>query len=423
MKSKHSLHTSSILVSVPCIVVSGVLCILSAFYGNRIFSFSLAVFFLLSLVSRLWAGITAMAIQAKIVVSSRDVFPGQKMNVEVRVKNNKFFPVSWLDLYMPLPKSLCLVPDDIRVPDQWETGLLLNSGASTKFVGTRKCGRLLWYEEASFPVSMEAKRRGVCSLDSWMLSTGDGFGLSESEIHISGGGTVAVYPKILEVDTSPFLKNLWNANTGTRGVMEDLTVIRSTRDYQTSDSLKHINWRLLARALPLTVNLYEDILPKSIHILFDGESFSGPTVHREAMEETLSVIASELVALHECEMKCYVSICDNESGKAVCISPEDGIRQALYALATYEPLPQKLDTAGTGVVMQDTVFDVGAVLRTVLAVGHFFYFTYDSTQIDTGLLGKLDNGKVTVVSCLGAGVEGGYGHLQLDRLRRHGGND
>lgn len=423
MKSKHSLHKSSILVSIPCIVLAGILCLLSAFYGNRIFSFSLATLFLLSLVSRTWADVSAMAIDARISVSTRDIFPGQKMEVEVRIKNNKFCPVAWLDLYMPLSRQLSLVPEDVRVPEQWEIIHLANSGASTKLVGTKKCGRLLWYEEASFPILMEAKHRGVSSLDSWMLDTGDGFGLSESMIHLSDGGVIAVYPRIIEVDTAPFLRNLWNSNTGTHGVMEDLTVIRSTRDYQTTDSLKHINWRLLARALPLTVNLYEDILPKSIHILFDGESFSGSAPHREEMEETLSVIASELMALQEHEIKCYLSICKNGNGKAVCISPEEGIRQALHALAMYEPLAQKLDIAGTGVVIQNTVFDVGAVLRTTLAAGHFFYFTYDSARVDSELLENIDNEKVTIVSCLDSKEDGTYEHLSLGQLRRSGRND
>lgn len=423
MKSKHSLHASSLLVSTPCIAASGVLCVLFAFYGNRIVSFSLASLFLLTLVSRLWTGVSAMAIDTSITVSTRDIFPGQMMEVEVRIKNNKVFPIAWLDLYMPLPKSLCLLPDDMRTPDQWEIVRLANNGASTKLIGTKKCGRLLWYEEASFPITMEAKRRGICSLESWQLSIGDGFGLSESEIRIPDGGTIAVYPQIIEVDTTPFMRNLWNANTGTHGVMVDPTVIRSTRDYRTEDSLKHINWRLLARTQVLTVNLYEDILPKSVHVLFDGESFSGPAPHRKELEETLSVIASELVALSEHKITCYLSICDNEHAKASCVSPDMGIRQALYALATYEPLPQQLDVAGTGVVTQDTVFDMDAILRTTLAVGRFFYFTYDSANIDTALLEKFDDRKTTIVSYLDSKIADGYGHLRLERLKRNGRNE
>ena len=79
--------------------------------------------------------------------------------------------------------------------------------------------------------------------------------------------------------------------------MEDLTVIRSTRNYMTTDSLKHINWRLAARGLPLSVNVYEDILPKNVHFLLDGESFGGNVPHWEELEETLSILASEFVLL------------------------------------------------------------------------------------------------------------------------------
>ena len=167
-----------------------------------------------------------------------------------------------------------------------------------------------------------------------------------------------------------------------------MTVIKSTRDYQNSDSLKHINWRLLARALPMKVNIYEDILPKSIHILFDGESFSENNIHEKEMELAISVIASEIVSLQEHEMKCYLSICKSYRQEAICIPPESGIKEALYSLASYTPLEPKRDSSGVYILKQKSEFDVDATIRTSLVVGHFFYFTYDRDDIDRELLSR-----------------------------------
>ncbi len=416
MASRHSLERSSLLVSMPVIAVSGIVCLVTAFYGIDTLSFYLLVIFLFSSASRLWASFSSSCMETSLEISSRGVFPGGIVEIGLRVRNGKFLPVAWLDLYMPVPRREALVPEDVRPSENWERPGLDAIGASTSVVGAKRLGRMLWYEESVFPIRLEARCRGVCSLDSWRLSTGDGFGLSESDIRLAKGTSVAVYPRILDVDANPFLRNLWNSSTGSKGVMEDPTVIRSTRDYRPGDSVRNINWRLLARALPLTVNIYEDILPKSIHLIFDGESYS---THKDEMERVLSVIASELLVLRDHGMRCILSMPEGRAGGAATV--RDDLAESLFHLASYEPLEDRFDYNEVKVVRQVSVFDMPAVSATAMECGHFFYFTYDAAVISgKDMLSGFGEGKVTVVSSVNTPEEGGYPNIRIDDLVRGG---
>ena len=418
MAGRHSAERSSLLVSLPVIVFSGLLCLLTAFYGKKTFSFYLMLVFLFSLLSRCWASLSASKVDVHIGLSARGVFPQESMDVELRVKNNKFLPIAWLDLYMPVPKSEALVPAENRTPDGWEKAGLSDLGASENIVGSKRLGRMLWYEESVFPIHMEANRRGVCRFDSWRLFTGDGLGLSDSDIKLEKGIAVAVYPEIIDVDCHPFLKNLWNSSTGTKGVMEDMTVIRSTRDYQAGDKIKNINWRLLARALPLTVNIYEDILPKSIHLILDGESFAK---HAEELETALSVIASELLVLEEHEMRCMLSLPMAKGGGAAAIIDDD-IQEALFSMASYEPVGDEFDQEKGEMVPSISSFDLSSISISNSKAGHFFYFTYDAENMPpTGALDLIDEQKVTIVSFINIPLSGDWGHLFLSDLIKRGG--
>ena len=141
---------------------------------------------------------------------------------------------------MPLSKRLSIVPEKTRVPESSEISLLSSRLESTALIGEEKLGRIMWYEEAEFTFKLKAKERGITHLSSWYLSSGDGFGLSEANIPMIGLGSLVVYPRLVEVYIDPFIKNHWNSSTGPRGIMEDITVIRSTRDYLPFDKVKNI---------------------------------------------------------------------------------------------------------------------------------------------------------------------------------------
>lgn len=379
MSKDAAFSRSSLLTCVPVLVILALCAVLAAFFGQGRLALVLMFVFLLAGASRLWAVLAARHVSVRVTGAVSGLVPGEEMQLELTVTNDKFLPLVWLELFFPLAPSLCLTPEDSRKPDEWEVGALEAEHASAERVGEKRAAFLLWYETARLSVRWHANRRGVYSGAGWRLRTGDGFGLTQIECRLPPDQvrSFAVYPRLVPVRPDPFLRNLWNADTGTRGVMEDPTVIRSTRDYMATDSLKHINWRLTARGLPLTVNVYEDILPKSIHFIFDGESFSGAAPHLQEMEDALSILASEIVRLQEAQVRCGLSLCRGKGGEAVNLfAAASTTEDLLCALAAYEPADAVWDAQSTEVVDQQPVFDAAPLLAAARGVGRFYYIAY-----------------------------------------------
>jgi len=401
MRDKLELSRSSWLVCLPAILLCLVFGTVAAFFGQTYLAAVLIFLGLMAVTARLWAFASAKRVSIRVSSKLRGLFPDEEASFDIEVYNNKFLPVVWLDLFCPLARDLCMVPQEVRQPDEWETAGLGEEGASTQLVGEKHFSFLLWYEKLRFTFQWTAMRRGIYSMEGWRLRTGDGFGLAQVERPILREDVCqfAVYPKLIPVSPDLFLRSLWNADTGTRGVMEDPTIIRSTRGYMTTDSLKQINWRLCARGLPLTVNVYEDIMPKNVHFIFDGESFSGPPSHLEEMEDALSILASELVRLHQAQVRCGLSLCKGHKVDATNYFSAETPFQLLQALAAYEPMEAKWDADQSRFVPQTPVFSSPPIYEAARRVGRFYYIVYDTSALtDRSLLHRLDHSQVSILT-------------------------
>lgn len=426
MRDKLELTRSSVLVCLPVIGVCLLACAVAAFFGQRELAAALLFLGLMALGARLWAFASAKRISIRVSSKVRGLFPGEEADFAIEVRNDKFLPVVWLDLFCPLARNLCMVPEECRAPDEWETIGLEEEGASIELVGEKRFSSFLWYETVQFTSRWKAQRRGVYSMAGWRLRTGDGFGLTQVERPILREDVCqfAVYPKLLPVSPDSFLRSLWNADTGTRGVLEDPTIIRSTRDYMPFDSFKQINWRLSARGLPLSVNVYEEIMPRNVHFLFDGESFSGPPRHLEEMEEALSILASEVVRLNQLQVRCGLSLPQGWNCPAINQFGTESPFPLLQALAAYEPMELKWDGESKSYVPQSPVFDVAPIYDGARRVGRFYYIVYDTDCLaDRELLRRLDHTQVTLLTYRDCPPYGEYETVCLCRLKEGNGHE
>ena len=120
MKDNLVYTRSSYLVSLPVLLGCLVLCVLTAFFGQRTVSLLLMFLAVLAGASRLWARSAAGSLWVRVRGGNQGVFPGEHFSVELEVRNRRFFPIVWLELSFPLAKNLCLVPEDRREPDEAE---------------------------------------------------------------------------------------------------------------------------------------------------------------------------------------------------------------------------------------------------------------------------------------------------------------
>ena len=425
MRDKLELSRSSWLVCLPIIaaaLLAGAIC---AFFGQIYPAAALIFLALTAGGARLWAFASAGKISIRVSSKIRGLFPGEEAAFDIEVRNNKFLPVVWLELFCPLSRNLCMVPENCRKPDDWETFRLEEEGFSVELVGEKRFSPFLWYETVRFTSRWEARRRGVYSMSGWRLRTGDGLGLTQVERPILPEDVrrFAVYPSLIPVSPDIFLRSLWNADTGTRGVMEDSTIIRSTRDYMNSDPFKRINWRLRARGLPLTVNVFEDITPKSVHFIFDGESFSGPPARLEEMEDALSVLASELVRLNEAQVRCGLSLPRGLDLPASNLFGCESPYPLLQMLAGYEPMAPKWDGENSAFVPQNPVFDRLPILDSAHSTGRFYYIAYDTSRLaESPLLRQLDHTRASILTYADEGSFGSFEVICLRRLKEGSGH-
>ncbi|MCF0237580.1 MAG: DUF58 domain-containing protein [Sphaerochaetaceae bacterium] len=397
-KRRISLYRSSLLVSLVSIIVTGVSFVLLAFLGFKELSLGIMLVFFVSLISRLWAIYSSKNLKLEMTCSSSGLFPGEKLNVDILVENNKLLPLLWLDLFIPLSRRLALVPETTRVPETWEAVELSYSDSCEDEVGSLKLVKMLWYDRLEETIPFEGKKRGIYCLDHWVLRTGDPFGLCQKDVPFPKGGIVAVYPSLIPIDEERFIRNLWESNTGKEGVLDDKTLLRGIRKYENGDSYKAINWRLLARALPLSVNLYERVVPMSLHFIFDGESFNGPNPHFEEMEKTLSIIASYLVSMERKKVSLYITVCKGRNTLEQTLSSANGLEAMLRLLASYENEEAQFDVEKREYVYPTSYFNVSDIMTTAPFTGKFIYFSYsDEGFNNNSVLRALNDFKVISV--------------------------
>jgi len=378
---KASYKNSSYIASLPFICINFVASVLFAYFAKSTVAALFMLLFLFGLTSFLWAKASSKKLFCSFSYSSFGLFPGDKLYIDVKLKNDKFLPVLWT-----------------KVNDL--------------FTEEFSFGALLWHEEASIRREWIADKRGIKHLDDRSVAVGDGFGLRQVflENNLSGRREIAVYPARVNVDTKIFMKNLWNASTGRKGVYEDVTVIKQERPYQTTDSAKRINFRLAARNLPLSVNLYENISPRGVHFIFDGESFAiDPLYEKESgLEEALSILASILVKLDSEGFSSSMSICEGKDTPAACFKPEDSLDDMLYSLAAYENYELKRETDGKKSVRK-SLFDTRSILSLRGRVSKFYYICKnEDAAYRSKLLDAFDEGSV----CLLTYEKGGSGCLE-----------
>ena len=167
-----------------------------------------------------------------------------------------------------------------------------------------------------------------------VLRSGDGFGLTQSTGEVSGleGRMIVVWPRIVPVETWPFLRHVWTGATGKAGWSEDPTVMLGEHPYQPWDSWKRIDWRAAARTDELMVRQFDTVTPLSVLFILDAAALADP-------EEGISVTASLIHALCAAGIDCGLALPATEHFAPLVLRPEDPAvteEGCLYALASFE---------------------------------------------------------------------------------------
>lgn len=391
----------------------------SVYFGENTIAVILLCIVLFGILGRLWADLSVKNLSVHIKAEKTHMFPDEKVKLFWQMKNDKFLPVLWVDILQPLYRPLCMIPVDddgsasVRKMTQDEKSMFRLQSDEQAWLFKQRCSMVGAMQTAGFETLWKARRRGVYNLENTRVYTGDGFGMVRYRLEPDSGSqrSFVVYPRIVPVDAERFLKYLWEGESSGRGITEDLSLIKSTRNYQNVDSMKRINWRLLAKSQEMIVNQYEIVSPQSLHFIFDGESFCGRG-GESALEDVLEVLASLLLCLEDRHMKCGFSFPETDSRAAVNLFADDfggggemqtNVGEILYNMAAYSRRKPKQErnkeTGKEELVYYNSAFNDEELLFDRQQAVKFYFVTYTkAAAAESELLKKMEGKHMEVLT-------------------------
>ena len=325
------------------------------------------------------------------------MFPDSDFELILKINNHKALPLIWLEAAFP-------VEEDSPVRPVNEEDIFRSDGLTRADEDLPDCPMLriktafiMPYQELEIKVPMKAVRRGIFSFDMIRLYSGDGLGLAQAGMTAAAPGrSFAVFPRPADVSTELFTRNQWMSKGGSRGCTEDPTLIRGTREYQTGDQWKRINWRMTARGLPLTVNLPEMILPASSHFIVDGESFGGTEPLREEFEQMLGILSGIILRLDEMGLSCGLTLPDSLRGRGQTLDAGTDPAGLLYALAEYE-LKMPVYDENNEYIPSASFFNKRRLMRSISSSGAVYYFTENASAADKEII-RMAEGRIVLIT-------------------------
>lgn len=185
------------------------------------------------LVGRWWADrISAnLSFERRFV---KRVFPGEKISVELRIKNNSRLPAIWLHAQESLPVEISpnkVLRHVFSIPPRGQD--------------------LLSYQLAPY-------KRGYYPLGPLLLSTGDLLGLVKEKTISGESDYLTVYPRVIPLlrirlpSHSPLGEIRYR-----QPIFEDPSRAVAKRDYMTGDSLRRIDWKSTASVGRMQTKIFE----------------------------------------------------------------------------------------------------------------------------------------------------------------------
>ena len=292
-----------------------------------------ALFFLLLFLcvsSFFWSRGVLRRAALSVTASQGECYAGESLWLEVKVKNNSFFPLTWLDLLL-LTGKRPLVRQASREKPLWyqrEGEREAQTGFRLRFVW------LLWQQEIIWKEELCTMSRGIVRLKTAILQAGDGLGLSVRErvYPLEVPVSLTIFPRTTSVHAQPFLKLIQEAAAKNRGQEEDITILKSSRPYAPGDPMKRINWRLLAAGGRMEVNVYENVMPGCMTFLLDLASFCKVVESEESQGVTyleVFLLERDLERMISFAASCIREIASHQIQTALII-PGYGNREAVF---------------------------------------------------------------------------------------------
>lgn len=264
--------------------------------------------------ARLWSHLSLKALSCQLLLGEHRVFPGERIELKLRLVNRKPLPLPWIQVDTPVPNGLSL--DDCFSP------LAKNTFQHNYMSHTTP---LSWYSSINWRHQLRCDRRGYYPLKPPVVTSGDIFGLYPRSTSQFVTENIIVYPRIFTLAQLgiPLLSPLGETRAERR-IFEDPHQTIGVRDYTSQDSFRQIHWKASARRQNLAIKVFEPTTSLKIALFLAIDSFQdGELCNEEDLELGISVAASlaNHVVQQHCPIGLFTNTCLADTGKPIKIPP------------------------------------------------------------------------------------------------------
>jgi uncharacterized protein (DUF58 family) len=299
--------------------------LLAAWSGQVVIVILLGLVLSAAGIAKLWSRFSLVGVQCQRLLSEQRAFPGEYLELKLRVVNGKLLPLPWVQVDDEIPVSFTSPEVPLRPGNRPDSGLLSKGAA------------LLWYSGVSWRHRLYCQKRGYYQLGPMTVSSGDIFGFYPRSITENSTEHIIVYPRIYPIIWLgiPSLFPLGDT-TAERRIFEDPTRTIGVRDHSAQDSLRHVHWKATARHQRLQVKVFEPTTTLKVALFVVVDSFfeQGEVHNEENFELGISTAASvaNYVVGQGSQVGLFVNSCLADSGQPARILPGSGANQLVSIL-------------------------------------------------------------------------------------------
>ena len=309
--------------------------------------------------ARFWARHALDRLTYERIIPENRAFPGEDISVTLRLVNDKFLPVPWIEVRDAAPEAA--LTGNLRTTPTGAPG----------YVYTIRSTHLGWYERINWPLQLRATARGRFRLGPVRLETGDPFGFNPVVREDETRDSFIVYPRIYELPELGLpAERPFGEMKGRQRIFEDPGRIAGVRDYQPGDSMRRIDWKASARRQSLQSKVYEPsatmhlLLAVNVHTMSASWQGFQPALLERLLSATASVARHTFEAGYAVGLIANGSYINSDRPMRVPVGRgSDQLVRVLEALAEVHPLT--LASLETIIDAEAARFPYGATLVCV----------------------------------------------------------
>jgi uncharacterized protein (DUF58 family) len=195
-------------------------------------------------------------------LSKSKVFIGEKVNYELEVENRKLLSAPRITIKDNVTEGVEFVNDRFLASVPGVRTNIFNDNFSLK-----------WYEKVKKRYEIKVQQRGYYKIGEGNIFYYGIFGLFKNQISEKNYTELVVFPRILPAKKIGIeLRQLFGTRQSEGWIHKDPLNKVGVRPYQTTDSVKEINWKATARHRELVSDVFKPSYDHEVHIFLSNRT-------------------------------------------------------------------------------------------------------------------------------------------------------